>query len=78
MNRDVKALIDRIEVDEHLAHYQRLTLSQRADLLGEMFSFSRSLKRPKALESRLRKLEERKFTPALCRKWLRKISPMKG
>jgi hypothetical protein len=74
MNRYVKALIDRIDVDEHLGHYQNLTHAQRARLLSEMVMLARSVKKPFRVDMKLRKLEERKFTPAVCRKFLQRVA----
>lgn len=77
MNKDIKALIDRIEIDEHLDHYQKLTLSQRADLLGGMFRLSSEVKGDARFEKRKHSMYDRKLTPGLCRKLLKRLRVIK-
>jgi len=74
MNKDIKALIERIDVDEHLGHYQKLTYAQRVRLMGGLFSFSRSVKTEASMMRSTKKLEEKKFTPAMCRKFLKQMT----
>ena len=74
MNKDMKALVERIDIDEHLGHYQKLTYAQRARLMGGLFAFSRSLKADEVIERSTRELAEKKFTPAMCRKFLKQMS----
>jgi hypothetical protein len=74
MNKDMLALIERIDIDEHLEYYQKLTYAQRARLMSGLFSFSRSVRRNVTIEQATQKLAEKKFTPAMCRKFLKQIS----
>ena len=78
MNRHVKALIDRIDIDEHLGHYQKLTHSQRARLMSDLVNFCRLFKRSPVIEKRMRKLEDRRFTPDICSRFLKKLAPVRA
>ena len=74
MNKDVKALIDRIDIDEHLEHYRSMTHAQRARMLGDMFAWSYSIKRDPRVAVLIKKLSDKKLTPAMCRGLSKKVS----
>ena len=40
MNKKTRELVKKIDVDEHLAHYQKMNCTQRIKILTGLFDFS--------------------------------------